>query len=65
MGWPATGTAVGSSGQAEAMAVGTEILFRGEQVKLEAGVNGESSMIRFGGEAVKVTSPRRGFTSGH
>ena len=34
--------------------VGTEILFRGEQVKLEAGVNGESSMIRFGGEAVKV-----------
>ena len=35
--------------------VGTEILFRGEPVKLEAGVNGESDMIRFGGEAVKVT----------
>jgi predicted metal-dependent hydrolase len=35
--------------------VGTEILFRGESVKLEAGVNGESDMIRFGGEAVKVT----------
>jgi predicted metal-dependent hydrolase len=35
--------------------VGTEILFRGETVKLEAGVNGESGMIRFGGEAVKVT----------
>ena len=34
--------------------VGTEILFRGESVKLEAGVNGESGMIRFGGEAVKV-----------
>ena len=35
--------------------VGTEILFRGEPVKLEAGVNGERNMIRFGGEAVKVT----------
>jgi hypothetical protein len=35
--------------------VGTEILFRGEPVKLESGVNGESGMIRFGGEAVKVT----------
>lgn len=35
--------------------VGTEILFRGETVKIEAGVNGESSMIRFGSEAVKVT----------
>ena len=35
--------------------VGTEILFRGEPVKLEAGVNGESNLIRFGGEAVKVT----------
>jgi predicted metal-dependent hydrolase len=34
--------------------VGTEILFRGEPVKLEAGVNGESGTIRFGGEAVKV-----------
>jgi predicted metal-dependent hydrolase len=35
--------------------VGTEILFRGEPVKIEAGVNGENSMIRFGGEAVKAT----------
>jgi predicted metal-dependent hydrolase len=35
--------------------VGTEILFRGESVKLEAGVNGESGKIRFSGEAVKVT----------
>jgi len=34
--------------------VGTEILFRGESVKLEAGVNGESGNIQFGGEAVKV-----------
>jgi hypothetical protein len=35
--------------------VGTEILFRGELVKLEAGVNGESGLVRFGGEAVRVT----------
>ena len=35
--------------------VRTEFLFRGETVKIEAGVNGERSMIRFGGEAVKVT----------
>ena len=35
--------------------VGTEILFRGESVKLESGLNGESGLIRFGGEAVKVT----------
>jgi len=34
--------------------VGTEILFRGEPVKLEAGVNGESGMIRFGTEVVRV-----------
>lgn len=36
--------------------IGTEILFRGEPVKLEAGVNGESGMIRFGSEIVRVTS---------
>jgi predicted metal-dependent hydrolase len=35
--------------------VGTGILFRGESVKLESGVNGESGLIRFGNEAVKVT----------
>jgi len=34
--------------------VGTEILFRGEPVQLEAGVNGESGMIRFGSELVRV-----------
>ena len=37
--------------------IGTEILFRGEPVKLEAGVNGESGMIRFGSEMVKATNP--------
>ena len=36
--------------------IGTEILFRGELVKLEAGVNGESGMIQFGSEVVRVTS---------
>ncbi len=35
--------------------VGAEILFRGETVKIEAGMNGESGMIRFGDEVVKVT----------
>jgi len=35
--------------------VGTEILFRGESVKLKSGLNGESGLIRFGGEAVKLT----------
>ncbi len=36
--------------------VGTEILFRGELVKLAAGVNGESGLIRFGTEAVRVSA---------
>jgi predicted metal-dependent hydrolase len=36
--------------------IGTEILFRGEPVKLEVGVNGESGMIQFGSEVVSVTS---------
>jgi predicted metal-dependent hydrolase len=36
--------------------VGTDILFRGELVKLEADVNGESGIIRFGTESVKVSS---------
>jgi predicted metal-dependent hydrolase len=34
---------------------GTEILFRGDRVRLEAGANGESGMVCFGGEAVPVT----------
>jgi predicted metal-dependent hydrolase len=34
--------------------VGTEILFLGEPVTIEAGVNGECGMIRFGGEAIPV-----------
>jgi predicted metal-dependent hydrolase len=37
--------------------IGTKILFRDEPVKLEAGVNGESGMIRFGSEVVKATNP--------
>ena len=37
--------------------VGTEILFRGETLKLEAGVNGESGKIRFGSEAIRVRDP--------
>jgi predicted metal-dependent hydrolase len=33
---------------------GTEILFRGERVRLEAGVNGETGLIRFGSEALPI-----------
>ena len=33
---------------------GTEILFRGELVKIETSLNGESGLIRFGGEVAKV-----------
>jgi predicted metal-dependent hydrolase len=35
--------------------LGTEILFRGGRVRLEPGENGESGLIRFGGEVVPVT----------
>src|SRR6266853_364473 len=34
--------------------IGMEILFRGELVKIEAGVNGESGLIRFGTETIKM-----------
>jgi predicted metal-dependent hydrolase len=33
---------------------GTEILFRGERVRLEFGVNGETGSIRFGSEVVRL-----------
>jgi predicted metal-dependent hydrolase len=36
---------------------GTEILFRGETVRLEPGGNGETGVICFGGETVRVKSP--------
>jgi predicted metal-dependent hydrolase len=34
--------------------LGTEILFRGETVRLESGVNGEGGVVRFGSEALRV-----------
>jgi hypothetical protein len=37
--------------------IGTEILFRGELVKIEAGVNGESGRIRLGSEVIQVADP--------
>jgi hypothetical protein len=37
---------------------GTEILLRGEPVKIEAGVNGESGIIRFGGSSRALSPPR-------
>jgi len=33
---------------------GTDILFRGERVRLEAGVNGEAGLVRFGSEVLRV-----------
>ncbi len=37
--------------------IGTEILFRGELVKVEAGGNGETGLIRFSTEFLKVHDP--------
>jgi predicted metal-dependent hydrolase len=41
----------------QAWGIGTEVLFRGERVKLEAAVNGERGLIRFGDEVLRVTDP--------
>jgi predicted metal-dependent hydrolase len=38
----------------ETWPAGTEILFRGDRVRLEAGADGESGVVRFGSEAVTV-----------
>jgi len=35
-------------------AIGTEIFFRGNRVRLEAGAEAQDGMVRFGGEAVRV-----------
>ena len=37
--------------------IGTEILLRGETVKIEAGTNGESGTVRFGSETIRVPNP--------
>ncbi len=37
--------------------IGNEILFRGEPARIEAGVNGESGVIRFGNQVVSVADP--------
>jgi predicted metal-dependent hydrolase len=36
--------------------IGTEILLRGELVRIEAGATGESGLIRFGGETLRTVS---------
>lgn len=36
--------------------IGTELLFRGEPLKIEAGVNGESGRIKLGAEVIKVAN---------
>jgi predicted metal-dependent hydrolase len=37
--------------------IGTEILLRGDAVRIESGFNGESGIIRFGGESIRVSNP--------
>jgi hypothetical protein len=37
--------------------MGTEILFRGELVRIEAGLNGDGGRIRLGNEIIKVADP--------
>jgi hypothetical protein len=37
--------------------IGTEILLRGDAVRIEAGSNGEAETVRFGGESVRVPDP--------
>jgi predicted metal-dependent hydrolase len=37
--------------------IGTEILFRGEMVKLETGVNGETGAVRLGSELIIIRRP--------
>ena len=37
--------------------IGTEILLRGDTVRIETGFNGESGIVRFGGESVRVPDP--------
>src|SRR3954470_12598285 len=37
--------------------IGTEILFRGETMKLESEINGQSGTIRFGNEAIGISDP--------
>ncbi|MBE0541204.1 MAG: M48 family metallopeptidase [Verrucomicrobia bacterium] len=37
--------------------IGMKILIRGEPVRIEAGVNGESGLIQLGGEVIRVANP--------
>ena len=37
--------------------IGTEILLRGDAVRIEAGSNGEAKTVRFGSESVRVPDP--------
>ena len=37
--------------------IGTEILLRGDAVRIEAGFNGEAETVRLGGESVRVSDP--------
>ena len=46
-----------ASSRPKAWLIGTEILLRGELVKIELSVNSESGLIRLGGELIKVVLP--------
>jgi predicted metal-dependent hydrolase len=37
--------------------IGTEILLRGDAVRIESGFSGESGITRFGGELIRVSNP--------
>ena len=45
--------------------IGTEILLRGDAVRIEAGFNGKTETVRFGGESVRVSGSGRRFAPGH
>ena len=40
-----------------AWTIGTEVFLRGNAVRIEAGPNGETEIVRFGGESVRVPDP--------
>jgi predicted metal-dependent hydrolase len=41
----------------KAWLLGAEIVFRGEHLRLEAGVNGETGLVRFGPESLSIKDP--------
>jgi predicted metal-dependent hydrolase len=46
-----------SPSRPERWSVGTEVYFRGERIRIEPGVNGESGLIRLGSETIQIADP--------